>query len=93
MTDKELYYKLEPEGCWHEPDTYESDEIPSCKHCQLSSLSTMGTLRNPDFSTWAGFCWLWGRATSYGPGLIDAKYVNPEAFRDALKEFFDGRGK
>jgi len=55
MTDEELYYKVFPNGCWHE------NEI---KGCSIGSVrmpcSKCGSGNyNPDFSTWEGFGVLW----------------------------------
>jgi hypothetical protein len=67
MTDEELFYKLEPDGCWHDiisnPD---GTTLGKCKKCgrlfHAIHLSDWNPDEfNPDFTTWEGFGWLWER--------------------------------
>lgn len=67
MTDEELYYKLEPNGCWHkfphsmkELDAVKTAGRMSCLKCkQVFSISQIVDGLNPDFNTPEGFDWLW----------------------------------
>lgn len=67
MTDEELYYKLEPNGCWHkfphsikELDAVKITGTMSCLKCkQVFSVSQIVASPNPDFNTPEGFDWLW----------------------------------
>jgi len=102
VTDKELYYKLEPKGCWHEFNRIEDinqayggvgrcscGEVMTCWH-----WNTEHRLLNPDFSTWEGFGWLWDRVQSIDlpfiyRNAIYTGYIKPTDFRDALKEYLE----
>lgn len=71
MTDEELYYKLEPNGCWHkfphsikELDAVEEAHKKAgtrlCLKCKrVFSISQIVDGLNPDFNTSEGFDWLW----------------------------------
>ena len=65
MTDQELYYKLEPEGCWHEWDNNPNNNtFRMCKKCRkYQSELPVEEQENLDFATWEGFGWLWERAS------------------------------
>ncbi len=55
MTDKELYYILCPDGCWHEVNEKEGSYPFHCKHCGTRlSMTTSVWIQNPDFTTWDG---------------------------------------
>jgi len=64
MKDEELYYKLEPKGCWHEWIKYYADNLECgdiCKYCGERNDPFDNWSANPDFTTWEGFGWLWGK--------------------------------
>jgi len=104
--DEQLFYKLEPEGCWCELDcpdrTFEiTDRHLKCKHC--------GSLlhANPDFSTWEGFGWLierakkaewwwkfikWTEEDGHSYGLL-VLLTDPIALTNALYEYFGIEGE
>jgi len=60
MTDKELFEKLCREGeCWHEFEYLSArGHTKRCVKCSALDLFD----KNPDFTTWEGFGWLWERA-------------------------------
>lgn len=62
-SQKQLFYKLEPEGCWCELN----DRRDRCITCDAVfaeyNISYRGNFHsNPDFSTWDGFGWMIERA-------------------------------
>ena len=66
MDDMQLYYILEPEGCWHKWEWIPGAGV-RCKNCDIdlygkenhSYVMKFSLSENPDFSTWNGFGWLW----------------------------------
>ena len=106
MTDKELYYILEPNGCWHTGDC----KIMRCRGIdQTTGEVSYCTINhdpqenNPDFTTWEGFGWLWDRCIKtdwwdefeYKHGDYElhmaSEYIHPTRFVEAVKEFLGGR--
>ena len=105
MTDEELFYKLEPDGCWHEFDHFGEWNIEQskCKKCGFKTNHYYFMEANPDFSTWEGFGFLWERAIGKDWWLmfeVDVllrrgimQFIQPTRFRDALKEYLKGEGR
>ena len=90
MTDEELYYRLEPDGCWHkfphsikELDAVKTIGTMSCLKCkQVFSISQIVDDPNPDFNTPEGFDWLWDHIQGTGICLAFPKWYNGCSYDD-----------
>jgi len=70
MTDEQLYYKLEPDGCWHKSKFGGPCKCIVCGRNYEEEIYSSGQYRvenlNPDFSTPDGFFFLKKRMEKRG---------------------------
>ena len=101
MTDEELFYKLEPHGCYH--NWRKKSSYFECDKCGFRVACYTQVITNPDFTTWKGFGWLWERTyeredknfswndfSYFGDDPSVLGYViHNVRFADKLKEYFE----